>query len=450
MEKDQRISGRQAFCRGLIRGWLSLTGRKIRMLQAQDVSAEGPALFAVSQPAGFLQALVLATAIERPVHCLLPSSLARGPLARFLARLLGFILYEGERPTSEATLRKAIDVLASGGALVVFADQSAAGQVAPGGLATTASVLVGRAEAQHLGRRVAVHPVYLFFPESTVPSHEMLIYVDSAMARPEGRPATLPPDAETPAFAAALESRFRENAFQLRPADLEYFLADLEEVLRTGLQEDWASRPDWKQDAEGFVLSRLVTEWVKQTNYLYPDRLVSLRKSLDDYRRLQRQCALRELEVAEVDSLRGSGWRRIIFWVETVLGFPIALYGLLNHWAIMLVLSLAGSFKRINPRSRSAEWTLRGVVTLGFYALQIYLVAHWRGRAAAGYYAPTLPVSGAYLWRYARLVRPQARLMFVSLTIPGLTRKIKRLRHALLEELDQMLTAYEERMSVPR
>jgi len=40
--------------------------------------------------------------------------------------------------------------------------------------------------------------------------------------------------------------------------------------------------------------------------------------------------------------------------------------------------------------------------------------------------------------------------MFVSLTIPGLTRKIKRLRHALLEELDQMLTAYEERMSVPR
>ena len=42
------------------------------------------------------------------------------------------------------------------------------------------------------------------------------------------------------------------------------------------------------------------------------------------------------------------------------------------------------------------EWTLRGAVTLGFYAVQIFLVAHWRGRAAAGYYAPTLPVSGAY------------------------------------------------------
>jgi len=48
------------------------------------------------------------------------------------------------------------------------------------------------------------------------------------------------------------------------------------------------------------------------------------------------------------------------------------------------------------------------------------------------------------------LVRPQARLLFISLTIPALTRKIKRLRHALLEELDQTLTSYEERSSVPR
>ena len=78
------------------------------------------------------------------------------------------------------------------------------------------------------------------------------------------------------AFVEALEGRFQENAFQLRPADLDYFLADLEEVLRAGLQEDWASRPDWKQDTEGFVLSRLVTEWVKQANYFNPEKLVTL------------------------------------------------------------------------------------------------------------------------------------------------------------------------------
>ena len=117
---------------------------------------------------------------------------------------------------------------------------------------------------------------------------------------------------------------------------------------------------------------------------------------------------------------------------------------------IGFVLFLAGSFKRKSSRARSTAWTIRIAVTLGFYAVQIFLVAHGRGRAAAGYYAPTLPVSGAYLWRYVGLVRPQARLLFISLTIPALTKKIKRLRHALLEELDQTLTAYEERTMVPR
>src|SRR5208283_3868496 len=121
----------------------------------------------------------------------------------------------------------------------------------------------------------------------------------------------------------------------------------------------------------------------------------------------------------------------------------------LNHLAIGLVLYLAGSFKRSKSRARKV-WTIRGAVILGFYAIQIFLMARLRGRAAAGYYAPSLPVSGAYLWRYVGLVRPQARLLFISLTIPALKRKIQRLRRVLLEELDQTLTSYEEKTSVPR
>jgi len=450
MENNQAIPPSHGFCRGLVRGWFALTRRKIRLLHAGDMIAEGPVLIAVGHPAGLLPALALATAIERPVHCLLPKSLVRGPLAGFLARHICIILCEGEKPASEEVPQEAVEVLAGGGALVVFADQNAAGQEGPGTLASTAASLVARAEAQPVGRRVVVHPVHLFLSEATAQSREILIYVDSVMARPEGKLKGLAQDGETPAFVAALESRFQENAFQLRPEDLEYFLGDLEEVLRTGLQEDWASRPDWKQDTEGFVLSRLVIEWVKQTNYLHPSRLVTLCKSLDEYRHLQKECALRELVVEGADSTLGSGWRQTSLWFEILLGLPIALYGLLNHLAIGLVLYLAGSFKRNSSRARTAEWSIRSAVTLVFYALQIFLMARLRGRAAAGYYAPSLPVSGAYLWRYVGLVRPQARLLFISLTIPALKRKIQRLRRALMEELDQTLESYEEKPSVSR
>ncbi len=230
---------------------------------------------------------------------------------------------------------------------MVFADQNAVGQIAP---ASAAASLLGRAEAQLPDSSIAVYPVHLFLPDSTSQSREILIYIDSAVSRPAGHAPS--ERGEMTGWERALEARFQENAFQLRPSDLEYFLSDLEEVLRTSLQEEWASRADWKQDTDGFVLSRLAAEWVKQMNYLHPSRLVGLRKSLDDYRALQKRCALRELEVEGGDSPLGSGGWRVLLWFETILGLPIALYGLVNHCVILLVLFLAGTFKRNSSRSR--------------------------------------------------------------------------------------------------
>jgi hypothetical protein len=439
MENSSGIGARSGFWSSVIGAWFALTRRKIRLLQAGEISAEGPAVFAVSHPPGLLHALVLSLTIKRPVHCLLPKSLARGPLAGFLARRMGMLLYESELLDSEASQGEALDILASGGALVVFADQPSGEQSAPGAFANTAAVLVERAEIQHRETAIAVYPVHLFLPKSTPHSREILIYVDSAIAPPE-----------TPGWAIALEARFQGNAFQIRSADVEFFLSDLEEVLRTGLNEDWEARPDWKQDADGFVLSRFVAGWVKHTNYLHPSELVELRKTLDDYRGLQKQCALRELEVEGGDSPLGSGGRRVLLSIESLLGLPIAIYGFLNHWAILLVLFLAGSFKRNSLRPRTTELAIRAGVLLTFYVFQIFLVAHYRGRAWAGYYAPSLPISGWYLWRYTGLVRPQARLLFVSLTIPALKRKIQHLRQTLLHDLDHALAFTEEKTSVTR
>ena len=445
MQTRLQITSHNGTCHRLIRAWLAVTRRKIRTLQAGEIITAVPSLFAVSHPAGFFQAVVLSMAIDRPIRCLLPRSFVDGSVARYVALRLGMILYDGEQSLSEEAQREAVDALRNGVVVVVFADQNAAGQSVAGTLGRTVALVVGRAEAQPSGRRIAVYPVHLFLSQSPVLSREILIYVDSVLAS-RGDWRVAPSSAmDAPAFITALESRFQENAFQLRPPDLEFFLRDLEEVLQASLKEDWASRPDWKQDTEGFVLSRLVTDWVEQMNYINPGRLVSWRKSLDDYVRLQRRCALREMELEGVDSPLASGERRPLFWFESILGLPIALYGLLNHLAIGLVLFLAGSFQRDRSRPRSVEVTIWVTVTLAFYALQTFLVAHRWGRVAAGYYAPSLPVSGLYLWRrYAELMRPRARLLFMSITNPGLKRKIIRLRRTLLEEMDRTLSSYEE------
>jgi hypothetical protein len=450
MKQSTGISSRYRFWRWLTRVWFVLSFRRIRQLDAGDLSEDGPALLVASQPASFLNALIVTAALKRSLRCLVPKSLVRGLLTRVLARGLGMIRYEDQKPSAESTPRAAVESLACGGTLVVFADQSPAADAAPGALASTAALLISKAEFEPSSRRLRVHPVHLFVPVASPHACEWLIYVDSTLARPQGRSAAGNEDDRAQSWLSALEARFRENAFQLRPPDLQYFLADLEELLRAALKEDWSSHPNWKQDAEGFALSRWAAKWVQQTNQSNPGRLVALREALDHYRDIERRRALHQLEVEAAGPWVRSGSRRAIVWLETVIGLPIALYGLLNHLLMGVLLFLAGSFKKENPRSRAAEWTIRGGVALACYATQIFLVSHWWGRAAAGYYAPALPVTGAYLWRFGWLLRHQTRVLFKSLALAALTSKANRLRRAYLHELDQTLTAYEETAGVPR
>jgi hypothetical protein len=450
IKQSAGISNRYRLCRWLVRVWFVLSFRRIRLLDAGDSSEGGPVLLVVSQPASFLAALILTAAPERSLRCLLPKSLVRGPLARVLALGLGMIRYEHQGPSTESPPQAALDFLACGGTLVVFADQSPAADAGPSALASTAALLISKAESEPSGRRLRVHPAHLFVPVASPHARECLIYVDSALARPQGPPAAGHEDGEAQAWASALEERFLENAFQLRPPDLQYFLTDLEELLRAALQEDWSSHPNWKQDAEGFVLSRWAVEWVQQTNHSNPARLVTLRQALDNYRGIERRRLLHQLEVEAAGPWLRSGSRRAVVWLETVIGLPIALYGLLNHLLIGALLFLTGSFKKDNHRSRAVEWTMRGGVTLACYATQVFLVSHWWGRAAAGYYAPTLPVTGVYLWRFRWLLRHQTRALFKSLTLSALTLKANRLRRAFLEGLDRTLTKYEEAAGVPR
>jgi len=450
MDTGPQAFRRSGFRPALVRRWFALTRRKIRLLQAGEVTAQGPVLFAVSHPPGFLPALAFATALERPVRCLLPKRLARGFMAGFLAPGLDFILDEGKSPGSEAAAGEALDTLAGGGALAVFADQAPLGLAPDGGSAATAAALVGRAEAQRAGRRVAIHPVHLYQPERGVASREILIYVDSPLARLKPQGPAPSDESVTQDLAAAMESRFRENAFQLLPVDLECFLNDLTEILRSGLHEEWASQPEWKQDVEGFSLSGMTSRWVEQANYLHPARLIHLRQSLEDYRRLERDCALRELEVGQAGAALRSVWRRAVLWAEALVGLPLAVYGLVNHLATVLLIAGADSLRKDKRHAGANEWILRAAVTVAFYVAQTYAMAHWRGRVYAGYYAPSLPISGLYLWRYWRLVGPQARLLLKSLTIPGLRKKINLIRRDLLESLDRTSKLEEEKASTAR
>ncbi len=450
-----RVGARPPFayrlCRGLVRLWFALSFRKIRVLHAENLAAPGPALLAVSHPASFLDALILVAAFEQPVQCLLERKFVQGLWGWALARGLGIIVFEPELSSWRPTVEACAAVLEHQGTVLAFADQRT---VAPGeqaGLAVTVASIAVEAEARHAGQlHLRLFPVHLFLPVEQTQARELLVYVDSPLAPQEVRLHAGGELAhQVRVLAAAIEDNWRENAFRLQPHDLDEFLGDLEEVLRAELEEEWAERPNWKQTTEGFSLSHFVREWAEQLNSLNPGRLVTVRESLNTWREARRRVSLHQIEVELAGEWLKSPFRRLAVWLETLLGFLVALYGLINHLVVLLVLYLAGSFKRDTTRERNTEWAIRGGVALACYVAQTLLAAHFGGRAIAGYYLPTLPVTGAYAWRYAWLIRHRTRLAYWAARCPYETGKVRRQRKEFVDITNESLNIHADFLGIP-
>ena len=298
-----------------------------------------------------------------------------------------------------------------------------------------------------------VWPVDVFLPVEPSKSTEVLVYVDQPLFADE----YLARDGEQPgerALALAIDSARLRNPFRLQPPEFARFLSDLEEILRWDLARDWASRPNWKQTVEGFELSRSVKDSAEQLNSLDSGRLVALRESLDRYREAQRALALRRLQIDFGAPWLKSPGRRIVAWVESAAGLPVAAYGLLNHILTGLVLLATGRLatgrlKNQSARSWKLEWGVRAAVALVCYVVQTWGCAHFLGRAAAGYYAVSLPLSAGYLARYWWLLRHRTRLVILAASLPAQSAKLARLQKQLLSGIDAARDTLIERPAAP-
>jgi hypothetical protein len=351
----------------------------------------------------------------------------------------------------QLALEKCCAALAEKAALVTFVEPHPAHPAGESGLASAAASIAVEAECRHAsGLGLMLFPVHLFLPVGHTHARELLIDIDQPeTARDYISRASGTPHDQVQELAQALERRCQENSFRLQPADLADFLGALEEALLEEFQEDWASHPPPKEKQDGFTLSRFVVEWAEEMNYLHPGLVVSLRESVEAWREARRRSSLHRLEVEGAGAWVKGPVRRGIVWFESVAGFALAAYGLLNHLVAVALLYLTGLLKKESDRGRITEWLARGLVVLACYAVQVFLVVHFWGRRAAGYYAPTLPISALYLWRYAWLLRHRTRFAFLSLHLSAEIARTKRLRKVLLHEINVALDRHAEQLGLP-
>jgi hypothetical protein len=252
------------------------------------------------------------------------------------------------------------------------------------------------------------------------------------------------------ALAEAAEESCRQNVHRLQPEDIQLFLADLAEILRTDLKEDWAKRKNWKQKVDGFGLSQFIAEWVEQLNGLHPGQLVALRDRVDAYRETRRSCALGQMEAEQGGEWLKSAPLRIACWLVSLIGLPIALYGVINHLVAGMILHRAGFLENKDGQNQAVRWAVSALVVLGAYAIQTLLCAYTLGRTITGYYAPSLPLSGAWLLGYFWLLRHLTSYLLLDFRTRRLTAKLLPMRKELIRELDAARDAYAELLGLTR
>jgi hypothetical protein len=424
----ERISMWYRLSRGALRAGIELWGRPVRLL-GMDRVPETAAILAVCRPPRLLDALILVAGFERPIHCVVPDGLLRGP-SRILSRAVGMVSYRKEAASRHSAVRAGSEMLGAGEVLAVFVEAGVAELLEHH--AGSALSIAREAWASAFPEQDPLTlPVHTFWPAGR--GNEILVHVgDPLNLGDDGGPA--PHENEEISLSAACP----RNVFALDQDAFERLLKDVEEALLDRLEKEWHTREGWKQKTEGFRLSAAAAEQLRRLNQTRPEDLVALKGQFDTCRELRRRRSLTGMR-ADVGRKQFSSVQRLLVWIETVAGLPLALWGIVNHAAIALLLYLLGLTSGLQEL-QAGRWAARALVIVGCYVAQIALVSHWMGRAAAGYYAVTLPVSGAYLWRYAWLLRRRASLLLLGARAKALHRLAEARWRLFLTRLDDALT----------
>lgn len=102
--------------------------RKISFTDRAVLKSKGPLLLACNHPNSFLDAIIVGSQFNRPVHFLARGDVFRKPLTKKILSALKMIpiyrLSEGREylALNDATFEKCVDILASGGIVLIFAE----------------------------------------------------------------------------------------------------------------------------------------------------------------------------------------------------------------------------------------------------------------------------------------------------------------------------------------
>src|SRR5689334_17504633 len=400
--------------------------RDIEVVGLERIPEDGPALLASNHPNALVDALVIACALERAVTLTAKATLLDHPITRVLLRLAGIVPLRRASdiaPSSSTAVRldpernadafaAVLDVLAGGGLVLLFPEGKSHSDPTLAPLKTgLARIAIMAWDDQNLAR-VPVIPVGLTFEQKSEPRSRVLMRVGTPIAR-LGEATPVPNDVA--ALTRRIEAGLREVTLNFRTAEEARRVLSLSTVLAEVLE---GFRPLSMPDpplVDSIRLAHRIAEIaprLPEIDKSLGPRITAFLTRFAAFDELTRAAGITANDVQMSRETRAGLWFAAREVGIALVAGPLAAWGRVNHWMPLRIARTVAVKMSRTPDEPATNTIVAGlVVVLGFYIVQIGLVAWWWNWIAAVAYAVSLPLSATWDFRYAdRLRRGAARI----------------------------------------
>ena len=434
---------------------LSLFFHKIEVRHGQNIPKRGPTVFVANHPSSTMDGLVLTTLTRRMVHYIGHAGLFANKAKAWFLRNCGMIPVH--RCPSEAEKKKSnieafqacYETLEEGGAISIFPEGISEDSRHVQKIKTGAARIVLETERRNnyqLG--VQVIPIGLHFFSRSRFRSKVLVNV--------GRPLeltryfTLDKEDSTKAvkgLTEKIQTRLEELTVHIPHPELEQMVKDLEIVYRGELLKELK---DKKQSTPSvvmeFVISQRMAECCEYYHLRQPERVRRMHRKIQEYLRKLKRFNLKDTMIRKKTSLGQLLRKEIVNMGKTIVGFPLAVYGLINNYLpYRITEQIAKRFIRERTKILTALFLGGGFTFMVFHVAQTLLVWYFAGILWSVVYYVSLPMSGFFALTYTRWIREERERIsfsFYLFTKRHLIGRMRLARRELITELDAIKDEY--------
>jgi len=432
--------------------------RKIEVRNKSLIPSSGPMIICANHPSTFMDPIVIAAQIKRPIYFLSKGALFKSKIAASLLSALNMIPVHRQQDgppkagANEDTFIKCYEHLEKGGVIMIFPEGVSLTERKLKEIKTGAARIALGAEARNdFKLNVNVLCVGLNYQEPHKFNRDLFLNIEEPIDVSQYK---VEYSNDTFKTAHSLTDKIRERMEKLI-IDIEDEKTDelvhrIEEVYKPKLAKELV--PEKQHD--DFVITKNIVDTVTYFKNSDPSRVEHVSAMVSSYFRNLERIGLSDKQLNSKEPSRSLALNNLKSFFFIVFGFPVYVYGLINNFLPFEIPSQLA--KKIAP-DKEYEGPMAmafGIFTFAlFYTLQIMMIWKFSEDAVITLiYAFTLPVSGFaayYYWHKVAEIRSGWKLINLFYTRSALVADLIQQRTAIIKEFDKARAEWRETISSP-